>query len=131
MMDGFRSVQLQWEAFRTPTFAEITAYVVTYWLRNQTRVQAVAEESPGNVTTLEVMPLAPGSVYEVIVQGKNSFGLGEESRVGEIVTTIGDVSPVPAQVTASVQRLGTITVSWEVRLPSSIEPPCICILVVY
>lgn len=117
MMDGFRSVQLQWDESTTPSYAEILNYVVTYWLQNQTRDMAVTATSPGNGTVLELRELAPGSRYNVVVQGTNIIGRGDESPVGEIMTTVGEVPPVPASVDAVVRRVGretTIRVSWMV-----------------
>jgi hypothetical protein len=118
MMDGFRSVQLEWDAFMTPSHATIQSYVVTYWLTSQLRSTAVTTTSLGNSTVLELRDLEPASHYSVVVQGRNSFGTGEESPVGTIMTNMGDVPPVPSSLDALVMGTGgeerSIVVSWMV-----------------
>ena len=76
-------------------------------------------ESQGNATTFEVMPLAPGSTYGVVVQGVNSFGRGNESAVGEIITMLGDLAPPPSEISAVVEvsDQGTfLIISWQVSM---------------
>ena len=121
MVDGFRSVQLQWDPATTPSFAEILSYIVTYWLHTQSRDMAITVTSPGNGTVLDLMELAPGSLYSVVVQGTNAIGQGAESPVGQIATTVGEVAPMPDGVEAVVSQVGeetTIRMSWEVS--------CVC-----
>ena len=114
MTSGFRSVQVQWDVFMTPTYAEILEYVVTYWLANHPHIMTNVSD---NSTMLELRDLEPGSHYFVVVQGINSFGQGSESVVGEVETDVGEVTPIPGAVDAIVRRVGAesiIEVTWTV-----------------
>lgn len=114
-----QSVVLEWGASITPAHAPLLSYSLTYWLQNQSRSQAITIETSDNYTTFELESLMPGSTYNVVVRGRNSFGLGAESAPGMGITMMGVLPPAPTGVNASVQftagrEAAEVSVSWQV-----------------
>ncbi len=63
---------------------------------------AVTVGTPDNETNFDFVGLSHNSEYSVVVQGRNSLGLGGESRPGMFTTALGESPPAPSDVDADV-----------------------------
>jgi len=99
--------------------APIINYSLTYWLVGQSQEEASTTETPNNSTFIILDDLATNWTYNVVVRGRNFFGLGAESLPGIVVRTIGSVPPAPEVIVVDVRYVenkmeALVEVLWEV-----------------
>lgn len=113
------SVTLYWGYAPVPSYAPLLGYNIKFLSQNNlSRILPI--ETNDNETTFKLLSLTPGTNYTVVIQGRNSYGLGELSEPLIVSTMKGAPPPPPTQVIADLEKTDgfniEVTVSWMVRI---------------